>query len=101
MLEELRDTRTPTFKMHLLSGVFKNSIYGINYIVDVRHLSKLPLQFSRLNEHRFRHNFDCLDPVCLCGIANEDREHFLLHCSFLKKREEISLAAYRIFLRWI
>ena len=48
--------------------------------VGVRHLSKLRLKFNRLNEHRFRHNFDCLDPVCLCCIANEDSEHFPLHC---------------------
>ena len=41
------------------------------------------LQFSRLNEHRFRHSFDCLDPVCLC--ANEDNEHFLLHCPFFEE----------------
>ena len=32
----------------------KNSVYGINDIVGVGHLSKLRLQFSRLNEHRFR-----------------------------------------------
>ena len=76
MLEELRDTRTPTFKMRLLSGIClmmtkknstsisefkrkllamirpnKNLIYGINDIVGVRHLY-------------------------------EDSEHFLLHCPF-------------------
>ena len=80
------DTKNSTsiseFKRKLLAMIrpIKNSIYGINDIVGVRHLSKLRLQFSRLNEHRFKHNFDCLDPVCLCGIANEDSEHFLLHC---------------------
>ena len=42
--------------------------------------AKLRLQFSALNEHRFRHDFDCLSPVCNCGLANEDNEHFLLHC---------------------
>ena len=38
------------------------------------------LQFSDLNEHRFRHAFDCLTPVCICGLANEHNEHFLMHC---------------------
>ena len=33
-----------------------------------------------LNEHKFRHNFDSLTPLCACGIENEDNEHFLLHC---------------------
>ena len=37
-------------------------------------------QFSDLKEHRFSHAFDCLTPVCICGLANEDNEHFLLHC---------------------
>ena len=58
----------------------KNPIYGINDILGVRHLSKLRLSFSVLNEHRFRHNFNCLNPICLCGMANEESEHFLLHC---------------------
>ena len=63
----------------------KNITYGINDIVGVRHLSKLRLKFSGLNEHRFRHNFDCLDPACLCGRANEDSEHFLLHCPIFEE----------------
>ena len=63
----------------------KNSIYGINDIVGVKYLSKLRLNFSVLNEHRFRHNFDCLDPVCLCGRAEEDSEHFFLHCHFFEE----------------
>ena len=33
-----------------------------------------------LNEHKFRHNFDCVSPTCDCGQANEDNEHFFLHC---------------------
>ena len=122
MLEELCDTRTPTFKMHLfewnlldddtknltLISEFKrkllalirpkkNSVYGINDIVDVRPLSKLRLNFSGLNEHRFRHNFDCLDPVCLCGIANEDSEHFLPHCPlFEEARRDLLVSLYDI-----
>ena len=31
------------------------------------------------------HNFDCLDLVCLCGRAEEDSEHFLLHCHFFEE----------------
>ena len=85
------DTRNSTsiseFKRKLLALIRpkKNSVYGINDIVGVRHLSKLRLNFSGLNAHRFRHNFECLDPVCLCGIANEDGEHFLLHCPLFEE----------------
>ena len=102
------DTKNSTsiseFKRKLLALIRpkKNSVYGINDIVGVRHFSKLRLNFSGLNEHRFRHNFDCLDPVCLCGIANEKIVN-ISSCTapFLKKLEEISLSAYPIFLGWI
>ena len=43
------------------------------------------LSFSVLNEQIFRHNFKCLSPVCVCGIANEDNEHFLLHCPIFEE----------------
>ena len=54
---------------------------------DDDHLSDrlLRLSFNSLNEHRFRHNFDCLDHVCLCGIANEDSRHFLVHCPIFEE----------------
>ena len=65
------ETKTLTsiseFKRKLLAMIRpkKNSGYGINDIVGVRNFSNLRLNFSGLNEHRFRHNFDCLDSVCL------------------------------------
>ena len=49
-------------------------------VTGIRNLTRLRVGFSPLNEHRFRHNFDCLSPLCVCGIGNEDNEHFLLHC---------------------
>ena len=57
----------------------KNSTYRVSDIQGVRLLTRLRLQFSALNEHRFRHAFDCLSPVRNCGLAIEDNEHFLLH----------------------
>ena len=41
--------------------------------------SNIRLHFSDLNEHRFRHAFDCITPACICGLANEDNEHFFMH----------------------
>ena len=70
------------FKRKLISTVrpLKNSIYGVYDIVGITRLTKLQIEFSPLNGHRFRHNFDCLSPICACGCAIEDNQHFLLHC---------------------
>ena len=50
----------------------------------VKHLTQLRLQFSPLKVHRFRHNFDCLSPLCVCGEEDENNEHFFLHCHLLQ-----------------
>ena len=50
------------------------------HIEGVRLLTKLRLKFSVLNEHKFRHNFRSLTPLCACGNDMEDNEHFLLRC---------------------
>ena len=50
-------------------------------MTSIRNLTKLRVNFSPLNEHRFRHSFDCLSPRCVCGMGNENSEHFLIHCS--------------------
>ena len=33
-----------------------------------------------MNAHKFHHNFDCINPLCNCGMASEDNNHNLLHC---------------------
>ena len=70
------------FKSKLLSTIrpLNRTIYGIHDIVGIRCLTKLPAEFNSLNEHRFHQNFDCVSPLCLCGMGNEDNAHFLLHC---------------------
>ena len=57
----------------------KTPLYNIHYNVGIKLLTRLRVHFSPLNEHRFRHNFDCLSPICICGSANKDNEHYLLH----------------------
>ena len=42
-------------------------------------LTRLCVEFSDLCSHRFRHNFNCSSPSCLCLTGIEDNEHFLLH----------------------
>ena len=70
------------FKNKLLKTIRppKKSIYNICDIEGVGYLTKLRLRFSLLNEHKFRHNFDSLTPLCACGMDKEDNEHFFLHC---------------------
>ena len=45
------------------------SDFSCSYLAMVAHF-----QFS------IRHAFDCITPVCICGSAKEDNEHFFLHC---------------------
>ena len=84
MLDE--DTRNSVsigeFKRKLLVQIRPpcRSVYNVHNVTGVRNLTRLRVGFSPLNEHRFRHNFDCLSPLCVCGKGNEDTEHFLLHC---------------------
>lgn len=40
----------------------------------------LRVRFSPLNEHRFRHNFEAVSPICRCNAGIEDNEHVFLHC---------------------
>ena len=58
----------------------KNPVYNIYDSLGIKLLTRLRANFSPLNEHRFRHNFECLSPICICGTGKEDNEHYLLHC---------------------
>ena len=44
-------------------------------------LTRLRLNFSHLNEHKFRHNFnDMINTMCNCAAATETAIHYLLRC---------------------
>ena len=44
-------------------------------------MTRLRLNFSHLNEHKFRHGFKyTVDPLCKCGLKTETTLHFLLRC---------------------
>ena len=49
-------------------------------ICGVKQLTKLRLEFSALNEHRFRHNFQRISPMCACNTGIEDNAYFFLQC---------------------
>ena len=56
-----------------------NSVFSIYDPLGAKLLTRLRLQFSHLNEHKFRHDFgDTINAVCVCGSEVETTEHFLL-----------------------
>ena len=59
----------------------QNNIFNIFDPQGLKVLTLLRLDFSHLNEHRFRHNFQqCMNLVCSCSLEIEDTSHYLLHC---------------------
>ena len=58
-----------------------NPIYNTFNPVGLKYLTRLPLELSHLNEHRFKHNFqDCVNPLCGCSLEPESNSHFFLCC---------------------
>ena len=69
-----------------------NPIYNTHDPSGIRLLTRLRLQLSHLNEHRFNHNFDnCINPLCACTLEIESTTHFFLHCHFYSNIHEIVL----------
>ena len=59
----------------------ENCLYNVHDPIGVKLLSRLKLQFTHLNEHKFRHGSnDTVNPMCPCGTEVESNEQFLLHC---------------------
>ena len=65
----------------------ENSLFSIRNPVGVILLTRLRLQLSHLNGHKFRHGFeDTISPMCLYNTEIESNEHFLLCCHFYSSR---------------
>ena len=83
--EELRNLNSiNTFKTSILNFVRQreNSVFEIHDNKGVKLLTCLRLDFSHLNEHKFRHNFnDIINPKCFCGKEPETTLHYLLRCN--------------------
>ena len=57
--------------------------FAVHHINGLKLLTRLRLNFSYLNEQKFRHNFnDTINPICLCGKEPETTLYYLLHCDF-------------------
>ena len=75
----------------------QRSLFSIHDPVGVKLLTRLRLQFSHLNEHKFRHNFkDCVSPMCDCGAETETTSHFFLRCQFFANERQKLRNVYQI-----
>ena len=81
------------FKVTILNFIRPkgNSVFDIHDTNGIKLLTRLRLNFSHLNEHKFRHNFnDMVDPMCTCGLEPEATLHYLLRCSiYSAQRQEV------------
>ena len=81
------------FKAKLLSKIRPpaKSIFGIHDPVGLGYLFQIRVGLSKLNFHRFKHNFrDTVNPMCPTNDGIEDTEHFLLLCpSFDIQRRDL------------
>ena len=75
-------------------------VFGIHDPIGLSHLTQLRVGLSKLNLHKFQHNFrDTLNPMCPSNDGIEDTEHFLLLCpSFDLQRRDL-LAGVLAILR--
>ena len=82
--EELRNIDSiNTFKLSILNFARprENSVFDVYDINDVKLLTQLRLDFSQLNEHKFRNNLnDIINPMRSCGKTPEITFHYLLRC---------------------
>ena len=89
---EIRNAKSINiFKKLILKEKKEHSLFSIYDPLGVKLLTRLRLQFSHLNEHKFRHGFnDTLNPICACGNEIETTEHFFLRCHFFSaQRKEL------------
>ena len=78
-------------KLLVLIRPTAKSVYGIHDPVGLSYLTHLRVGLSRLNFHKFRHNFgDTIDAMCPSNDGIENEEHFLLLCpSFDTQRRNL------------
>ena len=73
------------FKLSILNFVRprENSVFAVHDINDLKLLTRSRLNFSHLNEHKFRNNFnDTIIPMSSCRKETETTLHYLLHSDF-------------------
>ena len=67
-------------------------LYGICDKYGISLLTKIRVGFSDLREHRFLHNFNCISPVCRCGLDDESPVHYFLCCPMFTNERIVLLS---------
>ena len=68
-------------KLLVLIRPTAKSVYGIHDTVGLSYLTQLRVGLSKLNLHKFKHNFrDAINALCPSNDGVESEEHFLLLC---------------------
>ena len=61
----------------------ENKTFSICDPLGIKLLNRLRVDFSHLNEHKFRHNFaDTSNLLCSCSLEIESTAHFFLRCRY-------------------
>ena len=90
------------FKTKLLSIIrpLAKPVFGIHERTGLSYLSQIRVGLSRLNFHKFKHNFrDTVNPTCPTNDGIEDTEHFLLLCPSFDVRRRHLLAGVSVLLQ--
>ena len=72
-----------SFKKYISNNYIRSPghpLFGISDKHGINLLTKIRVGFSDLRDHRFSHNFNCISPVCNCGLDDETAAHYLLRC---------------------
>ena len=66
------------FRKKLLSFIkpTENKTFSIYDPLEIRLLNRLRVDFSHLNEHKFRHNLNPLNPLCSCFLETKSTAHY-------------------------
>ena len=78
---QILEMRLSVFKRHLLKKIRPDPhlVYNICKSIGLKLLTRLRLDLSHLNEHRFNHNFEnCVNPSCTCSLEAETNFSFFL-----------------------
>ena len=70
----------PSFKTYITKNYIRypgHSLFGISDKHGSSLLIKIWISFSDLRNHRFSHNFNCVSPVCNCGLGYERTAHYM------------------------
>ena len=78
-------------KLLVLTHPIAKSVYGIPDPVGLSYRTQFRVSLSKLNFHKFKHNFkDAIEVICQSNDGLERKEHFLLLClSFDTQRRSL------------